>query len=219
MQRARATFVPDRAVGPPTLPPVHARDPAAAFDIVGIGASAGGLKALTTLLSTLPLDFPAPLVVVQHLDPRHRSLMPEILARRTRLRVEEIVDGQVAQRGWVYMAPPGHHVLVGADGTLSLTESPLVHWVRPSVDTLLTSIAQSYGPRALAIILTGSGSDGADGVRAIKGRGGTVIVQDEPTSEFYGMPGAALKTDCVDQVVSINQMADVLVALVMKQDV
>jgi two-component system, chemotaxis family, protein-glutamate methylesterase/glutaminase len=185
---------------------------------VGIGASAGGLKALTTLLSKLPPDFPAALIVVQHLDPRHRSLMSEILARRTRLRVEEIVDGQVAQRGCVYVAPPGHHVLIGADGTLSLTETPLVHWVRPSVDTLLTSIAESYGPRAVAVILTGSGSDGADGVRAIKERGGTVIVQDEPTSEFFGMPGAALKTDCVDQVVSIDQMADVLVTLVMKQD-
>ena len=186
---------------------------------MGIGASAGGLKALTTLLSTLPLDFPAAVVVVQHLDPRHRSLMAEILARRTRLSVEEVVAGRTARRGCVYMAPPDHHVLVDADGQFRLTETPLVHYVRPSVDALLASMAESYGPRAIAVILTGSGSDGADGVRAIKEHGGTVIVQDEPTSEFWGMPGAALKTDCVDRVVPLDQIAGVLVGLVMKREV
>jgi two-component system, chemotaxis family, protein-glutamate methylesterase/glutaminase len=185
--------------------------------MVGIGASAGGLRALTTLLSALPLGFPASIVVVQHLDPHHRSRMAEILGRRTLLPVDQIVAGTVACRGCVHLAPPGRHVLIAGDGRFTLTQTPLVHWVRPSVDLLLTSIAESYGPRAIAVILTGSGSDGADGVRAIKQHGGVVLVQDEASAEFYGMPGAALDTQCVDRVLPIEEMAAALVALVINR--
>jgi two-component system, chemotaxis family, protein-glutamate methylesterase/glutaminase len=145
--------------------PVHHGDPAAAFDIVGIGASAGGLRAVSTLLAALPRDFPAAIVLVQHLHPRHPSLMADILGRHSILPVEEVTQGRLARRGYVYVAPPGSHVVVAADGTFALTQSPLVHYVRPSVDTMLESLAESYGPRAVAVILTGSGSDGAAGVR------------------------------------------------------
>jgi two-component system chemotaxis response regulator CheB len=99
-----------------------------AFDIIAIAASAGGLSALSQLLAALPGDFPAAIVVVQHLDPRHRSLMAEILSRRTNLKVKESQEGERLDAGTVYIAPPNRHLLVNADRTLSLTQTELVHF-------------------------------------------------------------------------------------------
>jgi two-component system, chemotaxis family, protein-glutamate methylesterase/glutaminase len=99
------------------------------FEIVALAASAGGLKALTDVLAALPADFPAALVVVQHLDPRHRSLMAEILGKRTALRVKEAGEGDALQAGLAFIAPPNRHLLVNSDGTLSLSQSELVHFV------------------------------------------------------------------------------------------
>jgi two-component system chemotaxis response regulator CheB len=185
-----------------------------AFEIVALAASAGGLKALTDVLAALPADFPAALVVVQHLDPRHRSLMAEILGKRTALRVQEAREGAVLERGLVFTAPPNRHLLVNSDGTLSLTQSELVHFVRPSADLLFESAAASYKERAIAVVLSGSGRDGSMGVRAIKKMGGTVIVQDEKTSEFFGMPDAAQQTGLVDFVLPLHEIAPALLTLV-----
>ena len=102
------------------------------FDIVALAASAGGLKALTDVLAALPGSFPASLVVVQHLDPRHRSLMADILSRRTAMPVKEAAEGDVLASGRVYVAPPNRHLLVNPDRSLSLTQTELVHFVRPS---------------------------------------------------------------------------------------
>ncbi len=115
----------------------------AAFDIVAIGSSAGGLNALTQVLTDLPADFPAALVIVQHLDPRHRSLMADILSRRTSLSVKQAEEGDKLCRATVYIAPPNRHLLVNPDGTLSLSQSELVHFVRPSADLLFDSTAAS----------------------------------------------------------------------------
>ena len=166
---------------------------ASPFDIVAVAASAGGLSALSRMLSGLPTEFPAAVVVIQHLDPRHRSLMAEILGRRTALPVKEAEASDRLEHGSVYIAPPNKHLLVNTDGSLSLTETELVHFVRPSADLLFESVAASYQDRAIAVVLTGTGSDGAMGVRAIKKMGGTVIAQDE-TAEFFGMPQAAIET-------------------------
>jgi two-component system, chemotaxis family, protein-glutamate methylesterase/glutaminase len=184
------------------------------FEIVALAASAGGLKALTEVLAALPADFPVPLVVVQHLDPRHRSLMAEILGKRTRLRVQEAREGDVVEAGVAYIAPPARHLLVNADGTLSLTRTELVHFVRPSADLLFESAAASYRERAIAVVLSGAGKDGAMGVRAINKMGGTVIVQDERTSEFFGMPGAAAQTGTADFVLPLPEIAPALQTLV-----
>ncbi len=100
------------------------------------------------------------------------------------------------------------------DGELSLTETERVHYVRPSADTLLESVARSFGRRAVAVVLTGSGTDGADGVRVVKQMGGTVIAQDRPTSRSFGMPGAAIRTGCVDSVLPLAEIAAALVHLV-----
>jgi two-component system chemotaxis response regulator CheB len=185
-----------------------------AFDIVALAASAGGLQALSEILADLPPEFPAGIVVVQHLDPRHRSLMADILARRTRLRVKEAEADDRVRPNEVYIAPPNRHLLVNPDGTLSLTQTELVHFVRPSVDLLFESVAASYRERAIAVVLTGTGTDGAMGVRAIKKMGGTVIAQDETTAEFFGMPGAATETGDVDLVLPLQDIATALVNLV-----
>jgi two-component system, chemotaxis family, protein-glutamate methylesterase/glutaminase len=180
------------------------------FEIVALAASAGGLKALTEVLAALPRDFPAALVVVQHLDPRHRSLMAEILGRRTSLLIKEAREGDALERGLALIAPPNRHLLVNPDRTVSLSQSELVHFVRPSADLLFESTAASYKERAIAVVLTGSGRDGAMGVTAIKKMGGTVIVQDEKTAEFFGMPGAAQQTGLVDFILPLAEIAPAL---------
>jgi two-component system chemotaxis response regulator CheB len=191
----------------------------AAYDIVAVASSAGGVVALGTMLPALPVDFPAGVVVVQHLDPRHRSLMAEILSRRTALPVVQAQHGQRVERGNVYIAPPNRHLLVGPSGTLALTDTELVHFVRPSADLLFESVAASYRDRAIAVVLTGCGQDGAMGVRAIKKMGGTVIVQDEQSSEFLGMPQAAIRTGDCDFVLPLSEIAAALVTLVVPEAV
>ncbi len=196
----------------PDESPDRVRDPA--FGIVAIAASAGGLTALSKVVSSLPSDFWAPIVVVQHLDPRHRSLMADILSRRTTLKVKQAEEGDRLMPGMVYIAAPDRHLLVNPDRTLSLSQSELVHFVRPSADLLFESVAASYRDRAIGVVLSGSGSDGAMGVEAIKKMHGTVIVQDEKTSEFFGMPGAAIQTGCADFILPLDEIASALATLV-----
>jgi two-component system, chemotaxis family, protein-glutamate methylesterase/glutaminase len=184
------------------------------FEIVALAASAGGLRALTDVLAALPADFRAALVLVQHLDPRHRSLMAEILSKRTALRVQEAREGDTLQAGLVYIAPPNRHLLVNPDATLSLSQTELVHFVRPSADLLFESVAASYRERAIAVVLSGTGRDGSMGVRAIKKMGGTVIVQDQKTAEFFGMPEAAQQTGMADFVLPLAEIAPALQTLV-----
>lgn len=186
------------------------------FDVVAIAASAGGLNAINGVLANLPAVFPASIVVVQHLDPRHRSLMAEILARNTALRVKQAEEGETMQPGTVYIAPPDQHLLVNSDGTLALSQSELVHFVRPSADLLFESVAASHKERAIAVVLSGTGSDGSMGVQAIKKMGGTVICQDVDSAEFSGMPLAAMQSKCVDFSLPLDEIAAALVTLVMK---
>ena len=191
----------------------------AAFDVVALAASAGGLTALSSVLADLPAGFPAGILVVQHLDPRHRSLMADILSRRTHLEVKQAEDGDRLAGGRVYIAPPNRHLLLNGDGSLSLTQTELVHFVRPSADLLFESVAASYKDRSIAVVLSGSGGDGSMGVKAIKKMGGTVLAQDQRTSEFFGMPGAAIDSGSVDFVLPLVEIAPALVTLVMKGQV
>jgi two-component system, chemotaxis family, protein-glutamate methylesterase/glutaminase len=188
--------------------------PGAAFDVVAVAASAGGLQALTAVLSPLPPDFPAAIVVVQHLDPRHRSLMAEILDRCTALEVRQVEEGDVLSPRRAYIAPPDNHVLVDPNGVLSLSKAERLHFLRPAADLLFESVAASYGDRAIAVVLTGSGNDGSMGVEIVKTMGGTVIAQDEATSEFADMPSAAVRTGRVDFVLPLNEISAALVSLI-----
>jgi two-component system chemotaxis response regulator CheB len=197
--------------------PRHERGRNPPYEIVAIAASAGGLAALTNILGKLPAQFAAIIVVVQHLDPRHRSLMPQVVGRRSTMPVHHAVDAMTFEVGHVYLAPPDQHLLVNWDGTASLTQSELVNFVRPSADLLFESVAAAYGNRAIAVVLTGTGKDGSLGVSAIKERGGTVIAQDEASSEFFGMPSAAIRTGVVDFILSLDEIPAALETLVSGQ--
>ena len=192
-----------------------AREDREGFDVVAMAASAGGVGALSTVLGGLPGDLPVPVLVVQHLDRRHRTVIAEVLGRRTELAVKLAEDREAVRPCTIYIAPPDRHMLVGPGGSLRLTDTELVHFVRPSADLLLESVAGAYGGRAIAVVLTGTGVDGAMGVRAIKTRGGTVIVEDPETAEFSGMPSAAVATQTVDFVLPLGEIAPVLARLVM----
>ncbi|HVG21926.1 MAG TPA: chemotaxis protein CheB [Blastocatellia bacterium] len=185
-----------------------------AFDVVAIASSAGGLAALSKVLSGLPKDFPAAIVIVQHLERTHRSMMAEILSKRTGLDVVEAKEGDLLRKHIIYIAPPDRHLLVNPGGVLSLSQTELVHFVRPSADVLFQSVAASYEAKAIAVVLTGSGSDGEAGIKAIKKMGGKVMVQDEDTSAFFGMPGAAIATGCADYVLPLEMIPRELVRLV-----
>jgi two-component system chemotaxis response regulator CheB len=182
-----------------------------------MAASAGGLRALGAVIGVLPAGFPCPVLVVQHLDPRTPSMLALILQRHANVRVGQAQGGQRIQPGQVYIAPPDHHLLLNADGTLSLGHSKQVHFVRPSADLLFESVARAEGARAIAVVLSGTGEDGAEGVLAIKQAGGTVIVQDEASADYVGMPHAAISTGAADYVVPLSEIGPLLIQLAGKE--
>ena len=182
--------------------------------LVLIAASAGGIKALRSVVSGLPADFSASIAIVQHLAPWHPSQLAHILGAGARMSVKEAEEGDCLRAGVIFVAPPNKHLLVNPDGTLSLSYSEMVHFLRPSADLLFESAAASFKARAIAVVLSGTGSDGAMGVQAIKKMGGRVISQDQSTSEFFGMPFAAIETGDVDFVLPLEQIAPKLRELI-----
>lgn len=186
----------------------------ATASVVAVAASAGGLAALGTVLGGLPADLRAALVVVQHLDPTRKSHLAPILARSTRLLVKQAEAGDVLQCGKVFVGPPGVHLMVTAGGRLALSPLPPVHFVKPSADKLFRSVAEHFGSRAIAVVLTGMGADGANATLAVHSMGGVIIAQDQTTSQFFGMPGAAIAEGHVDRVLRLGEIADALTALV-----
>jgi two-component system chemotaxis response regulator CheB len=184
------------------------------FDVVAVAASAGGLSALSRLLADLPADLEACIVIVQHVSPQYPSRMAEILTKRAGREVKEASDGDRIAPGGIYVAPADMHLLINPDGTLSLSHSELVHFVRPSADLLFESVAGAYGNRAIVVVLTGSGSDGSFGVQAAKKQGCRVLAQNEASSEFFGMPAAAIATGGVDLVLPLDAIGATIVRLV-----
>ncbi len=188
--------------------------PKAAFDVVALATSAGGLNALSEILLALPTDFPAAITIVQHLNPHHRSFLVHILNCRTPLVVKQAEAAEQLRAGVVYVAPPNWHLLVNSNGTIALAQTERVNFSRPAADRLFESVANSFKQRAIAVVLTGMGRDGAVGIRKIKQMGGTTIAQDQTTAEFFAMPGAAIQTKAVDLVLPLEQIASTLVKLV-----
>ncbi|HEY7293314.1 MAG TPA: chemotaxis protein CheB [Vicinamibacterales bacterium] len=183
------------------------------YQVVVIGASAGGLHALATILARLPRQFPIPLAIVQHMDPSRTSSIAEILGRKTPLRVKEATASETMRSGVAYIAPPGRHLLVDFGCSVLLTDSQPVHFVRPSADVLFESAARICAADVIGVVLTGSGSDGASGATAIKCVGGIVIAQDEETSLFFSMPHAAIAAGAVDYVLPLEAIANRLIEL------
>lgn len=175
--------------------------------IVVIGASAGGIEALTTLVTTIPADLPAPIVVAQHLDPRRPSRLNELLSRRSTVPVRTIEDRVALEPGVVFLVPENsdveivdHQVTVRRNGE----RSPL-----PSIDLLFTTAAASYGENTIAVILTGTGADGAAGARDVKSSGGTIVVQNPETASFPGMP-LSLPPSIIDIVANLETIGALL---------
>jgi len=183
------------------------------YDVVVIGASWGGLKAMTQLLSSLPGDFPIPIVVAQHRDiDAEDQLLGKLLSRHTELRVVDAEDKAVLAPGTVLLSPPGYHVLV-TDGCVELSVDAPVQFARPSIDVLFDSAADAFGHRVLGILLTGANADGADGLAEIARRGGRTIVQDPDSAERPEMPRAALERMRPDHVGDLDEVARLLRAV------
>ena len=185
--------------------------PSLRTELVVVGASLGGPRALAALLGALPASFPAPILVVQHIAEGFTAGLAGWLAQESRLEVREAQDGDELRPGLVLLAPSGRHLLVAA-GVARLHDGPPVDTFKPSVTPLFESAASAYGPRACAVVLTGMGRDGAEGVRALKQAGATVLVQDEASSAVHGMPSAALEAGA-DRTVSLDELPGVLVEL------
>ena len=175
--------------------------------LVVIGSSAGGIDALSKLVSTLPEDFPAPIVLAQHLDPERESSLNEILTRRSTLPVRTVADKEPLDAGVVFVVPANRHV--------SITNSEIGLQVdsagrpKPSVDLLMSTAAEVYRENLIAVVLTGTGSDGTNGARLVSEAGGTVVIQDPRTAEFGGMPGS-LALNTVDIVADIGDTGQIL---------
>ena len=183
--------------------------------IVALVCSAGGLQALQHVLPPLPADFPAAVLVLQHQSPRHHSLLAPILARTCPLPVRAARSGDALVAGTVLVVPPGTHALATVQNTLALIASDGPASYRPSADLLLTSLAVTAGPRVVAVVLSGGGTDGATGAVAVHDLGGTVIAADRASSAQFGMPSAAIgRDDAVTHVLPVEEIPRLLAELV-----
>jgi two-component system chemotaxis response regulator CheB len=179
--------------------------------LVLIGLSAGGLDPLFTLLSSLPHDFNFPIIIVLHLHPDYKSVLAELLAHRTGLKVQPAADGKIFP-GVIYIAPPDQHVTMQS-GAIKLARTPPIHHARPSIDVLFESAARDDSLRVVAVLLSGAGSDGASGMSAIRAVGGVTIAQSPETAQFRSMPAAAIATGCVDFILPLSKIGEVLESL------
>ncbi len=177
--------------------------------IVGIGSSAGGLEALTALLRSLPINANISYVIAQHLDPKHKSLLVTLLARETAIEVKAAEHNEKLKHNCIYVCPANKDVTV-INGTLKLKEPRHAIGPKPSVDLFLSSLAEDVGEKAIGVILSGTGSDGAHGIRAIKAAGGITIAQDQASAKYNGMPSAAVSTGAVDFVLPPERIAQEL---------
>ncbi|MDY3555236.1 chemotaxis protein CheB [Gemmata sp. JC717] len=178
--------------------------------VVAIGASAGGLEALEGFFDHAPIDTGMAFVVIQHLSPDYKSLMVELLSRHTRMRVLRAEHGMPLEPDSIYLIPPKNNLTIRG-GCLQLTEQVAHSGLQLPIDLFFRSLASEYGDRAVGVILSGTGSDGARGVRAVKTAGGLVAVQDEAQARFDGMPRSAIATGLVDLVLPVEQLPAELV--------
>jgi two-component system chemotaxis response regulator CheB len=191
---------------------VEEPEPAAAdaVEIIVIGASAGGLHPLRAIVSDLPPDLPASVLVVTHVAATGTSFLPQILGRAADIEVVAAADGQRLRPGLVVVAVPDQHLVV-EDGTVRLTRGPRENGHRPAIDPLLRTVADAYGPRAAGVILSGTRDDGTQGLAALKRQGGFAIVQDPAEAEYPGMPQNAIEGTAVDAVLAADAIAALLV--------
>lgn len=180
------------------------------IDVVAIGASTGGPNALTELLQLLPDHFPTPIVIVQHMPPLFTRLLAERLSDKSKLIVKEAEDGDELKAGHAWVAPGNFHMEIVRQGMkkiIRLNQNLPENSCRPAVDVLFRSVAATYGPNVLGVMLTGMGHDGLEGSKAIVGHGGVVIAQDEASSVVWGMPGSVVEAGLASSIKPVSQLA------------
>jgi two-component system chemotaxis response regulator CheB len=221
--QARHLLTMARAMaGVKLLPRVEAAQPAAPgaaartrsrARVIAIAASTGGPPALSRILSELPADFRAPLLVVQHIAQGFADGLAKWLGAASRLRVKVAEEGEPLLAGTVYLAPDARHLGVSGD-RIELSDAPPIEGFKPSGSHLFESVARSFGPAALGLILTGMGKDGVRGLAALRAAGGTVVAQDEQSSVIYGMNGEAVLGGLTDEVLPLDALAYLLMQAV-----
>ena len=197
------------APAPPSVRPPAFSGPRPPRKLVAIGVSTWGPTALSVVIPMLPADFPAPVLIVQHMPAVFTRLLAERLQKLTRLRIEEAEDGALVEAGKILIAPGDFHMYVEKQGSLFrivLDRSTPLNSCRPSVDALFNSVAMAYGASAVGIVLTGMGQDGLRGAERLKNAGGYVIAQDEASSVVWGMPGFVARAGIADAVVPLTDV-------------
>ncbi|MEP6594498.1 MAG: chemotaxis protein CheB [Ginsengibacter sp.] len=183
------------------------------YRAIVMGTSAGGLFALSGLLEKLPLDYPGPVMVVQHRSKDQRNLLEEVIQSKCKIKVKQADEKESIQSGFVYIAPPDYHLLIENDKTFSLSSDDQVRFSRPSIDVLFETAAIVFKDTLIAIILTGASNDGAAGIVAVKKYGGLTIAQDPAEAQFPFMPKAAIETNEVKHIWTLSEIQNFLLKI------
>lgn len=208
-------FQHKKAISPKKLSPV-AKDSNFEY-IVAIGTSTGGPRALQEVIPILPQNINGSILIVQHMPPKFTKSLADRLNSLSEVYVKEGEEGDKLNRGWCYIAPGDYHMRVVKDGkdyVIKLDKEERVKGLRPSVDVLMESVANLEGINKVGVIMTGMGSDGSDGIIKMKKSNSYTLAQDEESSTVFGMPKAAIKTNCIDKVISLSQIANEITRIV-----
>lgn len=183
------------------------------YEAIVIGVSAGGMNALKVMFSILPKDFNLPIIIVQHISPRSDNQWIKLLNDKSNLYMKEADEKEKIEHGIVYIAPPNYHLLIEKNKTFSLTIDERVNYARPSIDVLFESAAEVYKNKLIGVVLTGSSSDGTNGIKRIKECAGLAIIQNPKTAESHYMPASAIAAVKPDYILSLEDITDLLVKL------
>ncbi|MBN1368579.1 MAG: chemotaxis response regulator protein-glutamate methylesterase [Dehalococcoidales bacterium] len=183
------------------------------YPVIIIGSSTGGPRALMQVIPFLPKDFPAAVLIVQHMPPLFTKSLADRLNQASQIPVAEAADGNIVEASHVFMAPGGYHMVVTKGNRIRLNQNPPVLGVRPCIDITMKSVADVYGALSIGVVLTGMGTDGTLGTSSIKATGGKTIVQNEVTCAVYGMPQSVVKAGLADKVLHIDRIANELIQM------
>ena len=188
------------------------------IEVIVIGTSAGGLNALRVILEKLPKSYPIPILVVQHISADSEDFWIRNLNTQCKIQVKEAEEKEKVTGGNVYIAPPDYHILLEYDQTITLSQEEKLNFSRPSIDILFETATDVYKEKLMGVVLTGASKDGAKGLRKIKKNGGITVVQNPTTAEFNLMPVEAIRASKPDYLLSLQQIADLLISSVKKAD-
>ena len=190
------------------MPGIHKK-----YDAIVVGASAGGLYALSGILENLPADYPIPVMVVQHRVKDQKHLLEEVLQSKCKIQIKQADEKENIQSGFVYIAPPDYHLLIESDRTFSLSSDEQVRYSRPSIDVLFETAAIVFKETLVAIILTGANNDGSGGIVEVEKYGGLTIAQDPAEAQFPFMPKAAIETKAVEHIWKLSEIQNFLLKI------